>query len=138
MWINKILETNMNIKKTALLIFMSFISSGIFYSRAEHSKSMVDLNDMEQNSRYKLLVNTHTKPESLHMAEDKVMLRKAEGYSMKGYAVKGGRLERTFEKEEEITVPAPESRTNVELFNKTQPRQGNLWKNETPKELLPP
>jgi hypothetical protein len=27
---------------------------------------------------------------------------------------------------------------NVEPFNKTQPEQGNPWKNETPKELMPP
>jgi hypothetical protein len=41
-------------------------------------------------------------------------------------------------REEEINVPASESRTNVEPTNKTQPRQGNLLENETPKELLPP
>ncbi|MDR1102702.1 MAG: hypothetical protein LBL42_02990 [Tannerella sp.] len=41
-------------------------------------------------------------------------------------------------REEEMNVPAPESRTDVKPFNKMQPRQGNLWKNETPKELLPP
>jgi hypothetical protein len=27
---------------------------------------------------------------------------------------------------------------SVEPFNKTQPEQGNPWKNETPKELMPP
>jgi hypothetical protein len=27
---------------------------------------------------------------------------------------------------------------SVEPFNKIQPEQGNPWKNETPKELLPP
>jgi hypothetical protein len=138
MWNNKILETNMNIKKTALLIFMSFISSGIFYSCAEHSKSTVDLNDMEQNSRYRLLVNAHTNPDSLRMAEDKAMLQKAEGLFYKSYAVKGRRLERTFEKEEEINVPASESRTDVEPFNKIQPRRDNLSENRTPKDLLPP
>jgi hypothetical protein len=41
-------------------------------------------------------------------------------------------------REEEMNVPAPESRTNVKPFNKMQPGQGNLWKKETPKELLPP
>jgi hypothetical protein len=42
------------------------------------------------------------------------------------------------DREEEMNVPAPESRTNVKPFNKMQPGQGNLWKKETPKELLPP
>jgi hypothetical protein len=41
-------------------------------------------------------------------------------------------------REEKITVPASESRTDVEPINKTQSRQGNLLGNETPKELLPP
>jgi hypothetical protein len=41
------------------------------------------------------------------------------------------------DREEEMNVPAPESRTNVKPF-KMQPGQGNLWKKETPKELLPP
>jgi hypothetical protein len=41
-------------------------------------------------------------------------------------------------REEEINVPASESRTNVEPINKMQPGQGNLLENETPKELLPP
>jgi hypothetical protein len=90
----------MNMEKITLLIFMSFISFGIFYSCAEHSKSMVDLNDMEENSRYKLLINAHTKPDSLHMAEDKAMLQKAEELFYEGYAVKGERLERIFGKED--------------------------------------
>jgi hypothetical protein len=42
------------------------------------------------------------------------------------------------DREKEITVPASESRTDVEPINKTQPRQGNLLEKETPKELLPP
>jgi hypothetical protein len=42
------------------------------------------------------------------------------------------------DRRKEITVPAPESRTNVEPINKIQPRQGNLLEKETPKELLPP
>jgi hypothetical protein len=41
-------------------------------------------------------------------------------------------------REEERRVSAPESRTDVEPINKTQPRQGNLLEKETPKELLPP
>jgi hypothetical protein len=39
---------------------------------------------------------------------------------------------------EEITVPAPESRTDVKPINKTQSGQGHFWEKETPKELLPP
>jgi hypothetical protein len=47
-------------------------------------------------------------------------------------------MQEPIDREEEITVPALESRTNVELFNKIQPRQGNLLEKDTPKELLPP
>jgi hypothetical protein len=41
-------------------------------------------------------------------------------------------------REEERNVPASESRTDVEPFNKPQSRQGNLSENRTPKDLLPP
>jgi tetratricopeptide (TPR) repeat protein len=53
------------------------------------------------------------------------------------YAIKQ-KMQKLIDREEEIHVPASESRTDVEPFNKTQPRQGNLLENETPKELLPP
>ncbi|MDR1341508.1 MAG: O-antigen ligase family protein [Prevotellaceae bacterium] len=48
------------------------------------------------------------------------------------------KMQELIDREEEINVPASESRTNVEPINKIQPRQGNLLENETPKELLPP
>jgi hypothetical protein len=41
-------------------------------------------------------------------------------------------------REEERTVSASESRTDVEPINKTQSGQGDFLKNETPKELQPP
>ncbi|MDR1170334.1 MAG: O-antigen ligase family protein [Prevotellaceae bacterium] len=48
------------------------------------------------------------------------------------------KMQELIDREEKINVPAPESRMNVEPFNKTQSRQGHLLENETPKELLPP
>jgi hypothetical protein len=47
-------------------------------------------------------------------------------------------MQELIDREEEINIPAPESRTDVEPIDKTQPRQGNLLEKETPKELLPP
>ncbi|MDR1340381.1 MAG: hypothetical protein LBK58_10070 [Prevotellaceae bacterium] len=41
-------------------------------------------------------------------------------------------------KDKEITVPASESRTNVESINKIQSRQDNLSEQRIPKDLLPP
>jgi hypothetical protein len=55
---------------------------------------------MEQNSQYKLLVNALMTPDSLRTAEDIAMLRKAEVLVFEGYAIKGGRLERAFGKED--------------------------------------
>ncbi|MDR1221749.1 MAG: hypothetical protein LBL07_02565 [Tannerella sp.] len=86
----------MNMKKTAIL--MSFISFGISYSCAENSKSTANLNDMEQNCRYKLLFNALMTPDSLRTAEDKAILQKAEVLVYEGYMVENGRLERTFGK----------------------------------------
>jgi hypothetical protein len=48
------------------------------------------------------------------------------------------KMQELIDREDGINVPESESRTNVEPINKTQPRQGNLLENETPKELLPP
>jgi tetratricopeptide (TPR) repeat protein len=48
------------------------------------------------------------------------------------------KMQELIDREEGITVPASESRTDVKLINKIQPGQGNLLENETPKELLPP
>jgi tetratricopeptide (TPR) repeat protein len=48
------------------------------------------------------------------------------------------KMRELIDREEGITVPASESRTDVEPINKTQPGQGHLLENETPKELLPP
>jgi tetratricopeptide (TPR) repeat protein len=47
------------------------------------------------------------------------------------------KMRELIDREEGINVPASENRTDVESFNETQPRQGNLLENETPKELFP-
>jgi hypothetical protein len=43
-----------------------------------------------------------------------------------------------FKSRRQRTVPAPESRANVEPINKTQPRQDSLSEQRIPKDLLPP
>jgi hypothetical protein len=48
------------------------------------------------------------------------------------------KMQEPIDSEEERTVPAPESRTDVEPVNKTRSGQGHFWENETPKELQPP
>jgi hypothetical protein len=65
-------------------------------------------------------------------ADQKVKLSSATVHAIKQ------KMQGLTDREKEITVPASESRTDVEPVNKTQPRQGNLLENETPKELLPP
>jgi hypothetical protein len=48
------------------------------------------------------------------------------------------KMQKLIDRKEEIHVPASESRTDVEPINKTQPGQGHLLENETPKEPQPP
>ncbi|MDR1225097.1 MAG: hypothetical protein LBL07_19785 [Tannerella sp.] len=47
-------------------------------------------------------------------------------------------MQKLIDREEEIHVPAPESRTDVEPINRIQPGRGNLSENRTPKDLQPP
>ncbi|MDR1170336.1 MAG: hypothetical protein LBK97_05835 [Prevotellaceae bacterium] len=120
-------------KKTAILILMSFISFGISYSCAENSKSTANLNDMEQNSRYKLLFSALMTPDSLRTAEDKAILQKAEVLVYEGYAVKDGRLERTFGKEDLRKRGIPEvyydaAQKDVDVINNYLDTTSVFWR----------
>jgi tetratricopeptide (TPR) repeat protein len=48
------------------------------------------------------------------------------------------KMQKLIDREEEIHVPASESRTDVEPVNRIQPGRGSLSENRTPKDLLPP